>query len=57
VRACQRPDISARRRPKKTVPALVLLLALVSCSPKKEEAVKNNTLLPDLGISIMLPEG
>jgi hypothetical protein len=40
-----------------TVPALVLLLALVSCAPKKEEAAKNNTPLPDLGISIMLPEG
>jgi hypothetical protein len=42
---------------KRTVPAFVLLLALVSCVPKKEEVVKNNTLLPDLGISVMLPEG
>jgi hypothetical protein len=42
---------------KKTVPALILFFALVSCAPKKEEAVKNNTSLPDLGISIMLPEG
>jgi hypothetical protein len=36
---------------------LVLLLAFVSCTPKKEEALKNNTPLPDLGISIMLPGG
>jgi hypothetical protein len=39
------------------IKALVFLLALVSCVPKKEEAVKNNTPLPDLGISIMLPGG
>jgi hypothetical protein len=46
-----------RRKAEKTVPALVLLLALVSCASKKEETVKNNTPLPDLGISVMLPEG
>jgi hypothetical protein len=57
VRLCRRPGLSARRRAQKTIPALVLLFVLVSCTPKKEEAAKNNTPLPDLGISIVLPEG
>jgi hypothetical protein len=39
------------------IPVFFLLFALVSCSPRKEEAVKNNTVLPDLGISIMLSGG
>jgi hypothetical protein len=57
VRVFQKTGGSARRKAGKTVPALVLLLALVSCAPKKEEGVKNNTPLPDLGTSVMLPEG
>lgn len=50
-----RPRLPRRRAAETT--ALLLLFAFVSCAQKKEEAVKNNTPLPDLGISIMLPQG